>query len=142
MIWGNSNPVFSLLKDSETVTLLNVRTKVSNYQNSMSIEIHGDETTCILEHWEETKSWMKDLTKNSEALVKSVDQSGKSASGILPFIARILSIRQSDAEARSYLLVVDSQKRKISVTASGDAVRDTVVLNTERSCPLQTRITG
>ena len=33
--------------------------------------------------------------------------------------------------ARSYLLVVDSQKRKISVTASGDAVRDTGVLNTD-----------
>ncbi|MGA2874104.1 MAG: hypothetical protein ABSE82_01085 [Nitrososphaerales archaeon] len=131
VIWGNSNPVFSLLKDSETVTLLNVRTKLSNYQNSMSIEIHGDETTCILEHWEETKSWMKDLTKNSEAIVKSVDQSGKNPSGILPFISRILSIRQSDAEARSYLLVVDSQKRKISVTASGVAVRDTAVLNTD-----------
>ncbi len=131
VIWGNPNPVFTLLKDSETVTLLNVRTKLSNFQNSMSIEIHGDETTCVLEHWEETKSWMKDLTKNSDAPTQTVAQSSKSASGVLPFIARIISVRQSDAEARSYLLLVDSQKRKISVTASGEAAKDTGDLNTD-----------
>ncbi|MHB2035550.1 MAG: hypothetical protein ACYCPW_02260 [Nitrososphaerales archaeon] len=125
VIWGNSNPTLSSLKDSEVVTLLNVRTKLSNFQNSIATEIHGDETTCILERWEETKSWMKELARNASLF--HLDEQSANASSVtreMPFVARILSIRKSD-DARVFLLVVDSQKRKISVVVSGDAVKDT-----------------
>lgn len=133
VIWGNPNPVFSLLKDSDTVTLLNVRTKISNFQNSVSVEIHGDETTCILERWDETKSWMKGLAKNYGELLQSEPLPAKKSgtNEITPFIARIFSVRYSDSEARSFLLLVDSQKRKISLTASGNALKDVELLSTD-----------
>jgi replication factor A1 len=124
VIWGNPNPVFSSLKDSETITLLNVRTKVSNFQNNVSVEIHGDETTCILERWDETKSWMKDLAKNYGVLVQTESQSVKNVNGVVPFIARIISIRHSDSEAKSFLLLVDSKKKNISLSASGESLKD------------------
>jgi len=125
VIWANSNPAFSSLKDSEVVTLLNVRTKLSNFQNSIATEIHGDETTCILERWEETKSWMKELARNSSPF--KLDEQSANASSVsreMPFVARILSIGKS-YDGRVFLLAVDSQKHKISVVASGDAVKDT-----------------
>ena len=131
VIWGNSNPVLSSLKDSEVVTLLNVRAKISNFQNSIATEIHGDETTCILERWEEAKSWMKKLAGNSSPI--RPDESSASspdASREIPFVARIVSIRKSD-DARIFLLLMDSQKRKITAVASGDAANEVGGLNTD-----------
>ena len=78
-------------------------------------------------------TWMKDLAKNSDVSMQPANQPDKKASenGIVPFIARIFSIRRSDSETQSYLLLVDSQKRKISVTVSGAAVKDTEALSTD-----------
>ena len=132
VIWGNSNPALSSLKDSEVITLLNVRTKLSNFQNSVSTEIHGDETTCILGHWEETKSWMKELIRNSSPF-KSDEPPAKSpgASRETPFVARIISIekvRRCKGISASHRT---RRKRKISVTASGEAVNEAGHLDTD-----------
>lgn len=118
VIWNNQNPVFSSLKKDETITLLNVRSKSSTFQSQSAIEIHGDEGTCILERWNETKMWMKEkfkpLSGNSEK------QETKSKS-VLPLIARVISAKRSEEGDRAYLLLVDSQKRMIPLAASGEA---------------------
>ncbi|MDG6906713.1 MAG: hypothetical protein JRN20_13110 [Nitrososphaerota archaeon] len=125
VVWGNQNPAFEFLKDSDSITLLNVRTKISNFQNSVSVEIHGDETTCILERWGVTKSWMKELAKSYGAVVDpeylSTAEIVKNAP--IPFIGRVLSFRRVGSEEKSFLLVMDSQKRKISITAVGAALK-------------------
>ncbi|MDG6995357.1 MAG: hypothetical protein JRN52_05495 [Nitrososphaerota archaeon] len=117
VIWNNQDPVFSSLKKDETITLLNVRSKSSTFQNQGAIELHGDEGSCILERWNETKLWMKQkikpLSGNSER------QESKS---VLPLIARVISAKRTEAE-RAYLLLVDSQKRLIQLVASGEALR-------------------
>lgn len=125
VIWGNANPIFSSLKDSDSITLLNVKTKVTNFQNTISVEIHGDETTSILERWDETKSWLKDLVKDYGAR-EAAPQTSKSSStnDPLPLIARILAIRNSDSDGKAFLLLMDSQKRKISLTVTGGALKD------------------
>ncbi|MGI0092163.1 MAG: hypothetical protein ACREBS_10675 [Nitrososphaerales archaeon] len=131
VIWGNSGPGFVSLRDSEIVTLLNVRTKLSNYQNTVSVEIHGDESTCVLERWDEIRAWMKELAKNF-ALSGTQDPASAdkqkattlTKNANIPFVARIISLRESANEGRSYLLLVDSQKRKISLTISGAGLMD------------------
>lgn len=122
VIWGNSNPSFSSLRHSEVVTLLNVRTKVSQFQNTVSLEIHGDDGTCILEYWDDFRKWMKELKSNhtsNEAEEKSTEAV---ANKPLPFVARILSLRTGDG--KSHALLVDSQKRQINITAGDEAVDD------------------
>jgi ssDNA-binding replication factor A large subunit len=118
VIWGNPNPVYSTLKDSEVVTLLNVRTKLSNFQNSVSVEIHGDDTTCVLERWGETRDWMKSLGPDDNQ-----SSAGPEANKTFAFVARILS-KGTTTSDKTHLLLTDSQKRKISLTASGDSAKE------------------
>jgi hypothetical protein len=125
VIWGNPNPVFSSLKDSEVVTLLNVRTKLSNFQNSVSLEIHGDDTTCVLERWDETRNWMKTLGP-SDSQSSVAPETNKT----IAFVARVLS-KGATADDKIHLLLTDSQKRKISLTASGDSAEDAAQLKTD-----------
>ncbi len=122
VMWGNANPVFTSIKDSEIITLLNVRTRLSNFQDMVSVEIHGDETTCVLEHWDETRNWMKELAKVLDANER------RAQSGVLPFVARVFAVERA-MEDRAYLLLVDSQNRRISVSASGEALNDVSQLN-------------
>jgi replication factor A1 len=120
VIWGSPNPIFASLKDSETVTFLNVRTKISHFNNITDVEIHGDDTTGVLEHWDDAMKWMRDLGRSDA----SVQEPGSDArpSKPLPFVGRLVSLRLADG--KGYALLVDSQKRRIQVTASGDALND------------------
>ncbi len=124
VIWNNSNPAMNKLHAGEIVTLLNMRSKLSTFQNG-TMEIHGDENTCILEYFEETRKWMSELVQafRAQGILRVQDDAKKPIlPEAVPFIARILSLQKADpAEGRSHMLVVDSQKRKISVTVSGDA---------------------
>ena len=122
VIWGNPNPTFSSLRDSDVITLLNVRTKMSNFQNTVAVEIHGDDATCILEYWDDFRKWMKEL-KSSYSSTETQEKTTEAiANRPLPFIARILSMRTR--EGKSHALLVDSQKRQIYITANDEAVSD------------------
>ena len=122
VIWGNSNPSFTSLRDSEVVTLLNVRTKVSKFLNTVSVEIHGDDGTCILEYWDHFRKWMKELKSNYAANEAEEKSTEAATNKPLPFIARIVSLRTE--EGKSHALLVDSQKRQINVTAGDEAAED------------------
>ncbi|MCL4517585.1 MAG: hypothetical protein M1587_00120 [Thaumarchaeota archaeon] len=128
VIWNSSNPVFSTLKNGEKITLLNVRSRTSSYQGRSILELHGDDATCILEKWAESKEWMKDLLKKSKG---DVNARTSKASNVLPLIARIISLRKSEEERRAYLLLVDSQKRLIPVLATGEVPNELVELGVD-----------
>ena len=84
VVWDNTNPSFQGLQDGEEVTLLNVRSKPGRHPAGVgpydeeALELHGDETTCVLEYLEETLHWIK---KNAEGLfdVSDVTSSGSQA---------------------------------------------------------------
>ena len=125
VIWNNADPAMNKLHDGEIVALANVRPKLSTFQNNGAVEIHGDENTCILEYFEDRRRWMTDLVQDFRSqgvLPAKVDSKKSTSTEAVPFIARIFSLRKSDPpEGRTHMLLVDSQKRKISVTFSSDA---------------------
>lgn len=138
VIWNNSNPVFEKLQFGETVTLLNVRTRESDFSGIREIELHGNETTHILEHWDHSKIWLEsEFFLVSKQLPKSErDDASDSATiheRVSPFIARILSIGQERVTDKAsisscHLLLNDSSKTKISVTALNDACNEAAKL--------------
>lgn len=121
VLWGFSNPAISSIRDSDTVTLVNVRAKLATFQNTISPELHGDDTTVILELWSQTKDLLKQSAKSLEDLNKPVPTAGGNAQTVLPFVARIVSIRRSDD--KMFALMVDSSGRKIPATITTDAVK-------------------
>ena len=141
VVWDNANPSFQSLRDGEEVTLLNVKSKPGR-QPGETLEIHGDETTFILEYVEETLQWIK---KNAEGVfdVSDVSSSGpqatilkksiqNKASDPIPFVARVLSVGQKSQDGSTVrMLLVDSQKRKLSITASKDSVEEASAVSIE-----------
>ncbi len=127
VIWGNANPAFEKLHDSDVITLLNVRTKISTFQNSPALEIHGDESTLIKEVFDETRNWLLERSREfTPATVPQVSEKSAVASRPLPFVGRVISKRYSPNDRKFHLLILDSQKRKISVTATEEAVKNLV----------------
>ncbi|HYB05039.1 MAG TPA: hypothetical protein VED17_11295, partial [Nitrososphaerales archaeon] len=127
VIWGKSSPVFEKLHDGDVITLLNVRTKISTFQNSAALEIHGDESTLIKEAFNETRSWL--LEKSNEftsATAPQIPERASAAGHQLPFVGRVISKKHSPNDHKFHLLILDSQKRKISLTASEEAVKNLV----------------
>jgi hypothetical protein len=131
ILWDNSNPEFEKLRIKERVTLLNVRPKTSDFQGTKTLELHGDGTTDILEHWDQTKAWLQEkfslVLKRMPLGDKSGSVDNKSQNPI-PFIARVLSIGQSSIEEKKdlspfHLLLIDSSKRLISATILKDAAQ-------------------
>ncbi|MHB8567759.1 MAG: hypothetical protein ACYC7D_07115 [Nitrososphaerales archaeon] len=123
VVWENANPVFQNLTAGEKITLLNLRSKLGRSMGEESIELHGDDTTSVLEYSDETLHWMK---KNSSG---ATDLSGLPEKGKLKqgdptsFIARILSIGQESSDGSSVrLLLADSLKRKISTTVAKEDI--------------------
>jgi ssDNA-binding replication factor A large subunit len=128
VIWNNSSPNFENLREGDIITLLNVRAKISTFQNSTALEIHGDENTCIRESFDETQKWLIERTKEfapSEGGSSAKEKSATTTpSRPLPFVGRIISKRYNSGDKKYHLLLLDSQKRKISVTASDDAAKN------------------
>jgi ssDNA-binding replication factor A large subunit len=126
IIWGNPEPSWDTLRAGDKVTLLNVRAKLSTFQNSSSIELHGNESSSVLEKFEERRQWIRDQFRSFSAdgsPLTTPDAAAKQSTRVVPFIARVLAIRRRDmADEKAHLLVVDSQKRLISVTASADSI--------------------
>ena len=124
VVWNNPNPVFEKLRDGEVVTLLNVRTKISTFQNSTSLEIHGDETTCVRESYEETRGWLLENSREFARPRVSRNDDKQTTQRPVPFIGRVISKRYSASDKKYHLMILDSQKRKLSVTASDDAAKN------------------
>lgn len=122
VIWNNGAPAFEKLKDGQVVTLLNVRTKISTFQNTAALEIHGDETTCILESFDETRTWLLEKTKEFSPATKTTSEQ-KTSPRPLPFVGRVVSKRFSQSDRRYHLMIIDSQKRRVSVMASDEATK-------------------
>jgi len=108
------------------ITLLNVRTKISTFQNSVALEIHGDESTLIKEAFDETRSWLLEKSNEFPATAPQVPERASTAGRQLPFVGRVISKRHSPNDHKFHLLILDSQKRKISLTASEEAVKNLV----------------
>ncbi len=126
VIWGNSNPVIEKLAVGEAVSLGNVRPKMSGFQGSEEIELHGDDSTIVLEKWDETLHYLSQEMKSLEKYFqKSSDVIQKKASPqTLPFVARIVSTNTPSRESAAHFLLIDSRKRKISLTVLEDAASD------------------
>jgi hypothetical protein len=123
-VWNNQSPAYEKLHDGDVITLMNVRAKVSTFQNSAGLEIHGDENTNVREYFEETRAWMLDRARSAGGKPISAEQEKKTITAAIPFIARVLSLKQSPMDGRFNLLLVDSQKRKISAVASDEAAKN------------------
>jgi len=134
VIWENSNPVLLNLSDGERITLVNVRSKVGrafgDSTGAETIELHGDESTTVLEYWQETLHWLK---KSSSSLDLSPTHTrAPQRSDLTPFICRVLSIGARSQDATSVrLLLCDSQKRKFSATLTKGAIDDCALLKTD-----------
>ena len=146
VIWDNPNPVFLGLREDEEVTICNLRAKPQQQQNSPTtttssssyfpgIELHGDDTSAVLEYWVETFHWIKsnapDVSGVLAGSLSSLSATGKKssqASTPTPFVARILSVGEikHDGSSAIRLLVTDSSKRKISVSLTGEAAQGIV----------------
>ena len=136
VLWDNSNPVFEKLQIGELITLLNVKPKVTEYLGSKTLELHGDETSDVLEHWDESKVW---LEGRFGLVSKQIRESGtlpnedSKSQGTSAFVARILSMEQRHKDDRisasSHLLLTDSLKRRITVTAQDEAQEGMSTLN-------------
>lgn len=129
VVWENPNPVFQNLSNGERITLVNVKSKLERNQAAdglaESLELHGDESTSILEYSEETLHWMKKNSADLRILNEGEKKNTSSASDPLPFIARVLSIGPVMTSATSMrLLLVDSKSRKFSTTATKDAIEE------------------
>lgn len=119
VLWGFSNPAISMIKDPDPITLVNVKAKLATFQNTVSPEIHGDDTTVILERWSETKQWLKHTVQSFKDSNQSAKSSGGTVQTILPFVARVVSIRKS--EDKLFALLLDSTGRRISATITAEA---------------------
>jgi hypothetical protein len=136
VIWDNSNPVFDKLRLGESVTLLNVKPKITEYLGQKNLELHGDETCGILEHWNETKAWIEGrlgLVATEIQKSNSLTHENGNVQRISPFIARILSIgdllgEKRDTHSSAYFLLIDSSKRKIVLNVQGEALEDIAAL--------------
>jgi hypothetical protein len=139
VIWDNSNPTFDKLQPGEIVTLLNVKTKESDFTGTKVLELHGDETTHILEHWDQSRIWLESQHFSVLKKLPPLDSTkpvglGEAQQRTSAFVARVLStgmesaITDNASAAAFHLLVVDSSKRKISVTALGESSRDATAL--------------
>jgi ssDNA-binding replication factor A large subunit len=127
VIWGNANPAFEKLHDGDVITLLNVRTKISTFQNSPALEIHGDESTLVREVFNETRTWLLEKSKEfTPATAPPVSEKSPATARLLPFVGRVISKRFSSNDRKFHLLILDSQKRKISLAASEEAVKNLV----------------
>ncbi len=129
VIWENSSPAFQKLSKGEIVTLLNLRPRKVTFSGENVFELHGDDSTCILEKWQETSEWYRGLAsseiKDRAKSQPSIDtRNGQRLSSEAPFVARVLSIGNRGSETSIHCLLIDSSKRKISVTLSGDALED------------------
>jgi hypothetical protein len=135
VIWENLNPIFGNLQENEYVTLLGVRAKENEFQGNRSLEFHGDDSTIILERWQDTSRW---INQAAQSLRESVEGNKPTIETnqrineikILPFVARILSIGtyRDEEKNSSHLLICDSLKRKISVTAINAAAEEMALL--------------
>ncbi|MDA4111734.1 MAG: hypothetical protein OK439_04295, partial [Thaumarchaeota archaeon] len=124
VIWNNPNPAFEKLRDGEVVTLLNVKSRLNGFQESKVLEIHGDENTSLLEYFDETRVWMNEFVQKltDQGILLFKEEKKTSPQAAVPFVGRVISKRNSDSsDTRFHMLVVDSQKRKISIILSGDA---------------------
>ncbi len=123
VIWNNLDPAYDSLRNNDRITLLNVRIRTSRFQDVNTVELHGDDATCILERWSETRKWISGqvelLGSLKERNLQSPDGTGGIDKTSIPFVARILSIRRREEEDRSHIMLVDSQSRKISATLLG-----------------------
>jgi hypothetical protein len=129
VIWDNMNPVFENLRMGEIITLLNVRPKMTEFLGSKNLELHGDETSGILEHWNETKVWIEGrfgLVAEQIQKSASLPFEDSKTQGTSAFIARILSIERANEEKTPpiHLLLIDSSKRQIAVTAQDEALEN------------------
>ena len=122
VIWNNLDPVYDSLGNNEKITLLNVRIRTSRFQDINTVELHGDDATCVLERWPETRKWISgqvELLGSLKEKKPSPSGSGGRDKTSIPFVARVLSIRQREEEERSHILLLDSQSRKITATLLG-----------------------
>lgn len=137
IIWDNSNPRFEKLRMGSEITLLNVKPKSSEFFGSKTLELHGDATTDILEHWDESKVW---FDQKVDPILKQISKSGRTISveskvqNTLPFIARALSLGQDSRQRQEgplHLLVIDASKRRISLTVLEDAMTEAADLKVD-----------
>lgn len=132
VLWNNLNPSFEGLQENHLITLVNVRKKESEYQGNKSIELHGDETTLILEKWEQDMKWLSHLSLESAREPKKIPSTqDNEPTRMLAFVGRVLSLGQQLEKESAHLLVVDSSKRKISLTALNEAVIDAAKLKAD-----------
>ncbi|HKW03930.1 MAG TPA: hypothetical protein VJN71_01405, partial [Nitrososphaerales archaeon] len=132
VLWNNLNPSFEGLKENLSITLVNVRKKESEYQGSKSIELHGDETTLVLEMWDQDMKWLSRLSLESAGEPKKISSTqDNEPTQILVFVSRVLSLGQQLEKDSAHLLVIDSSKRKISLTALNEAVIDAAGLKAD-----------
>ncbi len=124
VLWENSNPIFESIQEKQFMTLLGVRAKETEFQGTKSIEFHGDEATLILEKWGETSKWLIQLAEGLESTTnRPAQETIQSANQVLSFVARVLSIGKHRDEEKdaTHMLICDSAKRKISLTALSEA---------------------
>jgi ssDNA-binding replication factor A large subunit len=134
VLWGNTNPVFEKFAPGETITLASLRARSNNFQGANQIELHGDDSTIVLEKWEETKSHLNfELEQLGRYFLNKDSQNTRtSSSALTPFVARILSVGTAvSGENSSHLLIMDSTKRIISLTAFDEAAKDSSILQTD-----------
>lgn len=131
VLWENTNSVFRRLRSGEEVTLLNLKAKKTLYQGNEDVQLYGDEATVLLEHWDESKLWIEGEHSSVVAQLAKLD-GPRGASPVqaqvqarASFIARVLSIGDEEKGSGSrHLLVTDSGKRRISVTALNDSAAE------------------
>jgi hypothetical protein len=126
VLWENSNPVFQSLNEGESVTITNLKPKISRSEGHEETEFHGDDSSCVLERWNETWSWLKKQFEDLSRDLGIDTTTSKRQNQILPFVGRILSIGQLTSKEKSaqHLLLSDSSGRRISLTALDDSAED------------------
>jgi hypothetical protein len=127
VLWGNANPAIQSLKVGDTITVAGLRSKSNSFQGQEQIELHGDDSTIVLEKWQDTRNFLlEELVQIEKYFVKGKEARSADSSPI-PFVSRILSLSSARDENSAHLLVIDSSARKISLTAL-----DGVGLNSSR----------
>jgi hypothetical protein len=127
VIWDNENPVFTTMKNGEFVTIANLRARRTGFSGNSTLELHGDDSTCILEKWSETQRWYKNTIADLRLGGLNVtDPPNRKQSNALPFVGRVLSadsekMRNKEKPPQIHLLIIDSRRRMISGVATGVA---------------------
>ncbi len=127
VIWENHSPVFQKSSRDENVTFLNLRSRKGGIADTNLLELHGDETSIILERWRETQEWYRKsvtdiLGSNSPSESVSGSLIRKNSVGSLPFVARIFCIALAVGGESAHALIIDSSRRKIVLNLLGDAL--------------------